>query len=191
MYISPINLVKGLKQIIEVNKTQINELIKYYRSSDELHVFEGLRKTLPLSAYPSLEFEPTSGSMEWTHTEAQTGEYNIDCYLTVRNDNEELNAEYISELSRMIVKLFNWPANMSFPIPNEYYPDNQQIYVQFGSVNSIQYKTTRDRSITVAQFTWTGRVLEIVDPRVLHGPAVVNWKHDKKQGEDDETEDEG
>ena len=183
MYISPINLIKGLKQIIEVNIDQINDLIQYYRKSDTLHVFEGLRKTLPLSAYPSLEFEPSSASTEWTHVGAQTGEYTIDCYLTVNNSNEDLNAEYISEITRKIVKLFNFPTNMCFPIPNEFFPDGSPIYVQFGNVQSVSYRSTRDGSLTVAQFTWTGRVLEPFILNGIIGPAEVNWKEDKKQGE--------
>lgn len=184
MYISPINLIKGLKQIIEANIDQINDLIQYYRKSDSLHVFEGLRKTLPLSAYPSLEFEPSSASTEWTHTSAQTGEYTIECYLTVHNDNEELNAEYISEVARKIVKLFNFPTNMYFAIPNEFLPDGSPIHVQFGNVPSITYRSTRDGSITVAQFSWIGRVLEPFVLNGYEGPAEVNWKEDKKQGEE-------
>lgn len=181
MYVSPINIIKGLKQIIEVNIDQINELLRYYRSSDELHVFEGLRKTLPLSAYPSLEFEPASASTEWTTTSAQTGEYNIDCYLTVQNSNEDLSAEYISEVSRMIVKLFNYPTNMSFPIPNEFLPNGEQLYIIFGNVQNINYRSTRDGSLTVAQFTWSGRVVETFVFDHQHGPALVNWKKDKFQ----------
>jgi hypothetical protein len=54
MYISPINIIKGLHLILDANKEQIDRVIKYYRSTDELHIFDGLRKTLPLSAYPCL-----------------------------------------------------------------------------------------------------------------------------------------
>jgi hypothetical protein len=183
MYISPINIIKGLKQIVEVNIDQINDLLQYYRKSDTLHIFEGLRKTLPLSSYPSLEFEPASASTEWTTTSAQTGEYTIDCYLTVNNTNEELNAEYISEITRKIVKLFNYPTNMCFPIPNEYFPNGEQIFVTFGNVSSVTYRSTRDGSLTVAQFSWVGRVLEPFVMTKPFGPAEVNWKEDKKHGE--------
>lgn len=178
MYISPINIIKGLIEIVEANSEQIDELIKHYRTSDSLHIFNGLRKTLPQSAYPSLEFELSGASTEWTHTSAQTGEYSIACYLTVLNNNEELGAEYISEITRMVVKLFNWPENMSFPIPNEFYPDGNQIHVQFGNVQNVTYRSTRDGSITVAEFQWSGRVLEYFKYLGFDGPAKVDWKND-------------
>jgi hypothetical protein len=34
MYISPINIIKGLHGIIDANKDQIDRVIKHYRSSD-------------------------------------------------------------------------------------------------------------------------------------------------------------
>ena len=185
MYISPINIIHGLMQIIETNREQIDALLGYYREGDTLHVYQGLRKTLPLSGYPSLQFQPANASTEWSHTSAQTGEYNIDCYLTLRNDNEQLAAEYTSEVSRMIVKLFNWPDNMAFPIPNEFLPDGRQIYVQFGNVNNITYRSNRDKTLTVTQFTWTGRVLELFKFEAYYGPNIVDWKKDKYQGQDE------
>ena len=60
MYISPINIIKGLHGVIEANRENIDRVIRHYRSSDTLHIFDGLRKTLPMSAYPSLEFDPVS-----------------------------------------------------------------------------------------------------------------------------------
>ena len=189
MYISPINIIKGLHAIIDVNMENIDRVIKHYRTTDCLHVFDGLRKTLPLSAYPSLEFEPVSASTEWTHTSAQTGEYSIDCYLTVRNSNEEYSAEYISEVTRSILKIFNYPDNMCFPIPNEFYEDEDEetgeireypIIIQFGNIASVNYRSTTDGALTVAQFTWSGRVLEGF---VYHGdgPRRIDWKKDRLQ----------
>lgn len=192
MYISPINIIKGIHGVLQANRTQIDRVIKYYRSTDELHIFDGLRKTLPESAYPSLELEPASASIEWTHTSAQTGEYNIDCYLTIKNSNEELNAEYVSEVSRVILKILNYPDNMSFVIPNEYYPNKDDpehpfpIYIQFANVQNVTYKSTSDGAITVVQFTWTGRVLEYFEYNG-DGPHEITWKHDILPGEENST----
>lgn len=192
MYISPINIIKGIHGVLQANKTQIDRVIKYYRSTDELHIFDGLRKTLPESAYPSLELEPASASIEWTHTSAQTGEYNIDCYLTIKNSNEELNAEYVSEVSRVILKILNYPDNMSFVIPNEYYPNGNDpehpfpIHIQFANVQNVTYKSTSDGAITVVQFTWTGRVLEYFEYNG-DGPHEITWKHDILPGEENST----
>lgn len=190
MYISPINIIKGLHAIVDVNADIIDRVIKYYRTTDTLHVFDGLRKTLPLDAYPSLEFEPVSASTEWVHTSAQTGAYQIDCYLTVRNSNEEYAAEYIGEVARVLLKIFNYPDNMSFQIPNEFYesddpdrPDKYPVWIQFGNVASVNYRSTTDGSLTVAQFTWSGRVLEYFE---YHGdgPRRIDWKKDRLPGEE-------
>lgn len=183
MYISPINIIKGLHQIVEANREEIDRVIKHYRTTDTLHLFDGLRKTLPISAYPSLEFEPSSATTEWSMTSAQTGEYSIDCFLTVKNSNDEYAAEYISEVTRSVLKIFNYPDNMSFIIPNEFYPnarnpeDPYPIHIQFGNVSSVQYRSTRDGAMNVATFTWSGRVLEYFE---YHGdgPRKVDWKKD-------------
>jgi hypothetical protein len=194
MYISPINIIKGLHGVIEANRENIDRVIRHYRSSDTLHIFDGLRKTLPMSAYPSLEFDPVSAGIEWTHTSAQTGEYQIECYLTVKNSDEEYSAEYISEVTRSILKVLNYPDNMCFRIPNEYYqtddPENPYkypIWLQFGNVSSVNYRNTIDGSLTVAMFTWSGRVLEYFHYKG-DGPHTINWKHDVLIGtEEDET----
>lgn len=192
MYISPINIIKGLHNILDANKQQINKVIKYYRNTDELHVFDGLRKTLPLSAYPCLELDPASASTEWTTTSAQTAEYTIECYLTIRNSNEELAAEYVSEVTRIILKVLNYPDNMSFIIPNEYYPNKKDpdnpipIHIQFGNISNVTYRSTIDGSITVAQFSWSGRVLQYFD-YTGDGPKEVVWKKDILPGEENST----
>ena len=192
MYISPINIIKGLHLILDVNKEKIDRVIKYYRNSDELHIFDGLRKTLPLSAYPSLQLDASSATIQWTHTSAQTGEYSIDCYLTVRNSNEQLATQYVSEVTRVILEILNYPDNMSFPIPNEYYPNEQNpdephpSHILFGNIQSVTYRSTIDGSITVAQFTWSGRVLEYFK-YTGDGPKSVSWKKDILPGEEDST----
>jgi hypothetical protein len=34
MYISPINIIKGLHGVLEANKNKIDHVIKYYRTTD-------------------------------------------------------------------------------------------------------------------------------------------------------------
>lgn len=195
MYISPFNIIKGLHGVIDANITEINRVIKLYRTTDELHVFDGLRKTLPMSAYPSLELDPASATVEWTHTAAQTGEYTIDCYLTMVNSNEEIAAEYVSEVTRSILKIFNYPDNMCFRIPNEYYHSDNPldekkypIWIQFGNVSNVTYRNTVDGAITVAQFAWSGRVLEYFEYH-CDGPVKVDWKKDILPGTPEYEED--
>lgn len=192
MYISPQNIIRGLRQVIEANRENIDRVIKYYRDTDSLHVFDGLRKTLPLSAYPALEFDPASASTEWTHVQAQTGEYSIDCYLTVKNCAEEMATEYVSEVTRAVLKVFNYPDNMCFRIPNEYYqtddPENPKkypIWIQFGNIQSVTYRSSRDGAVHMAQFTWSGRVLEYFKYH-WDGPRRIDWKHEILPGSEED-----
>lgn len=186
MYISPINIIKGLHQVLEVNREQIDAVLDYYRPGDSLRILDGLRKTLPESAYPTLELEPSSASIEWTHTSAQTGEYQIDFYLTLKNSNEEMEAEYISEVARCILKVLNYPDNMSFIVPNEFYASDDlddlnkyPVHIQFGNVSSVTYRQTDDGALMVAMWSWSGRVLEYFDYEG-DGPHTITWKMDRK-----------
>lgn len=185
MYISPINLVQGLIDILQVNKQSIQQvLIHYlgdYPNKPVLNVFKGMRKTLPLSSFPCIEFEPTSGSNEWTTTSAQTSEYTIQCTLTVNCDNDELGAEYISELTRRIVQIYTYPSNMCFIVPNQYQDRNKTpVYVQFGTISSVTYNSTKDGSLRVAQWDWSGRIIQSFPQNYLSvGPAKMDYKQDK------------
>lgn len=184
-FISPINIIKGMIQIIEVNLEPINELIKHYRPSDALHVFEGLRSSLPLSSYPSLELEPDSGSSTWVTTTAQDCEYNIRCILTLNCQNDELGAEYVSEVTRKIIQIFNYPSNMTFIIPNEYQGLNgEPVWAQFGYIDSVSYGATKSGSIRQSDWVYSCKVIEIYDYwNLSNGPKKLNFKDDTLLGE--------
>lgn len=166
MYTSPSNIIDGLILIVKRNLDTINALIREYEpSSLGLSVFKGMRKTLPISSFPSLELEPTSGSMQWLTTSAQTNEYGVAFTLTIMTDNDDMGVEYICALTREFTQLFNMPGNMCFPIPYEkgWNPvDNclAQNYVQFGSINGVTYNSSKDGTIRVSQWDWNGSVLE-------------------------------
>lgn len=185
MYISPINLVQGLIDILEVNEESIQECLTYYLGDMDgvkhLNVFKGMRKTLPLSAFPCIQFEPANSANEWSHTSAQTGEYTIQCTLTVSCPDDELGAEYISQLTRRIVQIYTYPGNMCFIIPNEYADNNKTpVYVQFGTINNVTYNATKDGTLRVAQWDWVGRVLETFDYDTLKlGPCKMEYKQNK------------
>lgn len=179
-YISPSNIIKGIIEILRLNLEDINELIHYYRTSDELHVFEGMRATLPISSFPSLELEPDSSSSEWYTTTAQDCTYDIRCTLTVNSQNDELGAEYISELTRKIVQIFNYPSNMTFIIPNEYQgKEEEPVWAQYGYISSVSYGSTKQSSIRQAEWTYSCKVLEIYDYwNLTNGPKKVDFKED-------------
>lgn len=185
MIISPSNIIEGLILMIKANQEEINSLIKVYRKTDELHLFKGMRKTLPESSFPSLEMEATSGSMEWVTTSAMNGEYSIDCTLTVNcGSDNEIGMEYICELTRKIVQIFNYPQNMSWIIPNEYADKNKTpVYCQYSDVRNAEYSSSKELGLRVARFQIACRVIEsFPHPTNLIGPAKVNWKEDHIPG---------
>ncbi len=86
------------------------------------------------------------------------------------------------------MKILKYPDNMCFRVPNEFYqtddpekPHKYPIYIQFGNVANVTYRNTIDGALTVAMFTWSGRVLEYFDYRG-DGPHRITWKHDILQG---------
>lgn len=185
MYISPINLIQGLIDILEVNKESIQECLIHYLGDAQgkpvLNLFKGMRKTLPLSAFPCIQFEPSSSSNEWSHTSAQTSEYTIECTLTVTCPDDQLGAEYISELTRRIVQIYTYPSNICFIIPNEYQDNNKTpVYVQFGTINNVTYNAIKDGTIRIAKWDWSGRILQGFPVSSLTvGPAKMTYKENK------------
>ena len=172
MRTSPSNIIEGLVRIVVANRSRIDEIVSKYRSSDSLHLFKGLRKTLPMTSFPSLEMDISDGSMSWVTTSAQSGRYSIDCVLTVNCGTcIDLGVEYISELTRMIVGVFNDPVNMTWEIPGEGDDDNKTL-CQYSSVGSVSYGYSRDFSLRVARWTIECMTVEAFPhPGSLIGPV--------------------
>ena len=183
MVVSPTNIIDGLFLILKANVTSLNKVIRIYDKKASLHLFKGIRKTLPLDAFPSLEMEPVSGGMDWITTSAQSGEYVIDCVLTVNVGQEiEKGVDYISNLTRKITKIFNYPQNMSWEIPNEWLDKECTIPIlcQYSDIRSVDYLSSKDFSIRVARFQIVCKTTEpFPEPGNLLGPARVEWKRDE------------
>lgn len=183
MIVSPSHIIDGLILIIKANITNINQVVRAYDKNASLHLFKGIRKTLPMEAFPSLEFEPVSGSMEWVTTSAESGEYSIDCVLTVKCPVDvETGVEYISDLSRKIVQIFNYPANMSWEIPNEWLDSSgkKPVLCEYSDIRSIDYLSSKDFTIKVARWQMNCKTVEpFPDPNSILGPQRVNWKKDE------------
>ena len=185
MIVSPSNIINGLMNIVELNRVNIDRVFNHYKTGDRLHVFKGMRKSLPLSAFPSLELEPSSGSQEWLTTSVKVGEYTIQFTLTVTCDNDEFGAEYICEATRAIVQVFTIPENLCWEIPNEKFgiEDDTRLYIQFGSIGGITYNSTKDGTIRIAQWDWTGKVYEPYLFSAPVGPKTMDTKIDELPGQ--------
>lgn len=181
MITSPNNIIEGLILMIQANEDEINSVIRAYSADDKLHLFKGFRRTLPDLSFPSLEMEAASSTMKWEHTSAMSTEYMIDCVLTIHRDcPNEAGMDYISELARKIVQIFNYPQNMSWVIPNEYQDKaGTPVLCQYSDIRNVKYSSARGLTLRVARWKINCRVLETFPhPADLLGPAKIDWKED-------------
>lgn len=183
MIISPTHIIDGLILIVKANVTGINQVIRAYDKKASLHLFKGIRKTLPQNAFPSLEMEPVSGSMEWVTTSAESGEYMIDCVLTINSPaDNEIGVDYVSNVTRKIVQTFNNPVNMSWNIPDEWLDEEKKIPVmcQYSDIRSVDYMSSKDFSVRVARWQISCKTVEPFPfPGSQLGPVRTNWKSDE------------
>lgn len=179
MIASPSNLIEGLILVVQKNAGRINSVIRKYDANGSLHLFKGIRKSLPLNAFPSLEMEPVSGAMDWVTTSAMTGEYAIDCVLTVKTGaNSEGGVEYISDLARALMELFNFPGNMTWKIPGEFLDKGRKVplFCQYSEVRSVDYLASKDYAIRVARWQLSCKTVEgFPEPHGI-APQNVNWR---------------
>ena len=186
MIVSPSNIIEGLIGILQANVEGIDALVRHYSSKSRLHLFKGVRKTVPLTMMPCLEMEPVSGSMQWVTTSAQVGEYTIDCVLTAWcGNNVEIGAEYISELSRKIVQCYNYPPNMTWPVPNEWLDKEKTtpVICVYSAIQSVDYASAKEFSIRVARWQMACRCLEPFPTPEGYAPQKADWKTDILPGE--------
>ena len=168
MYINPYNIEKGLCELLEANSEKIQNIIKAFygeKTNKSLHVFKSIMPSLQQQYFPSLEMESTSIDNEWLSTEAEYNTYTIKFVLTVNFEKNELAMNLLTTLARSIVEIFTYPSNRCFKIPNEvtWDPTTQQYvdaWVQYGDVNGLQFDSVKGGTIRIAQWNWTGKVLE-------------------------------
>lgn len=167
MYTNISNVIDSLMAMVELNRIAIDGTIGEYEPGRRLNVYKGMRKTLPNSAFPSLEFEPSSGSTSWNTNITQMAEYTVQCTLTMLTDNQEMGVEYMGTLTRILLELMNNPMNMSLVIPNEfrYIPNSGMVttIISDAMVSGVTYNSTKDGTIRVSQWDWTCKIMEGFD----------------------------
>lgn len=159
------NVIDGLILKIKENIDTINQTIQKYQDNKQLTIFKGLRDNLGIASYPSLQLQPSSGSMNWNTTDSQVCEYSVECYLTISTQVVSISVQYIGAVVRQIIQIFNMPYNMHFIIPNEigYDPQTRKytpLTIQFGNISSVSYASNKVGTLRVANFTWTGTTRE-------------------------------
>jgi hypothetical protein len=172
------------------NGDAIDKTIREYEPDRTLIVFEGMRKTLPRDAFPSFEIEPTSGSNSWDTTRAQRPRYNLQCTLTVINDNEKYGVEYIATIVTILVELMTDPTNLQMMVIGEsrWDPNGGLVntYILDSLVEDVTYNANKDGTIRTAEFSWFALIHEpypeskweigdnsmptIIRPRIINVP---------------------
>jgi len=142
----------------------VDETIKIYEPDKELTILCGMRKTLPLDAFPSLEIEPTSGSNNWYTTRAQMPRFSFQCVLTVVNDNEDYGVEYITTIATCLTEIMTDPQNLQLRVVNEVRWDPNlglsPTYLTDSLVENVTFNASKDGTIRTCEFDWFALVHE-------------------------------
>lgn len=185
MYTNPANIIKSMINILDRNQVQINRVVREWEDNRKLNVFEGMRKTLPVDAFPSFEIEPTNASNSWGTTRTQRPRYNFQCTLTIKCSNEEFGVDYLASLATVIVEIMTDPTILQFRVVNE------TRWTPFGGlcdtrvldslVEDVTYSAAKDGSFRVAEFSWFALIHEpFPDSKFKHGdprnPVVIRPK---------------
>lgn len=177
MYTNPSNIIKSCIKLLERNFDKINKVIQEYEDGRTLSIFEGMRKSLPRDAFPSLEIEPQNVSNEWYSTRSQRPRYSFQMTLTVVNDNEAYGVEYISSIATVLAEILTNPSNLQLKVENEQKYDSDvglvDTYIQDSLVENMTMSANKDGTIRVIQFDWFA---------VIHEPfASSAWKYGSLQ----------
>lgn len=164
MYTNPHNIILTMVHLLEQYAPVINKIVRVYEGSKSLNVFEGMRLTLPMAAYPSFEVEPQNASNEWATTRAQRPRHNFRCTLTVKASKEEFGVEYITTLATVISQIMCSPENLQLKIVNETkwdaYGGLWDTYMLNSFVEDITYSSVKEGTMRAAEFSWFVQIHE-------------------------------
>ena len=165
MYTNPSNIILSLTRLLSNNAQQINQVVRYYQGDrHKLLVLSGMRKVVPVDAYPVFEIEPESVPNSWATTRAQRPRYQFRCTLTTKVDKESMGVEYIGTLSTAIVEIMTSPENLQMPVVNETKWDPTgglvQTYILDSLIDTANYSAAKEGSIRKAEFNWFALIHE-------------------------------
>ena len=165
MFTNPSNLCKTVIGLLNRNAQQINQVVRLYQGDrHKLLVLEGMRKVVPVDAYPVFEIEPESVPNQWATTRAQRPRYQFRCTLTCKIDREAYGVDYICTLSTAIVEIMTSPENLQMPVVNETKWDPTgglvQTYILDSLIDTANYSAAKEGSIRKAEFNWFALIHE-------------------------------
>jgi hypothetical protein len=164
MYTNPSNLIDTIIALLERNADSINQCVREWQPDRQLCVLKGMRPTIPIDAYPSLEIEPTSGSNQWATTRAQRPRYNLQFTLTTRTDNIEKHVEYITAIATRLVEILTSPDNLQLQVLNEtkwnFNSGLVDTFILDSLVESVTYNALFEGTIRTCEFDWFALIHE-------------------------------
>lgn len=135
-----------------------------YQSQRKLNVYKGMRKVLPVDAYPALEVEPDTAANSWATTRAQRPRYAFKCTLTVRVDNEKYGVEYITTMATTLTEIMTSPENLQMRVLGETKWDPtaglSDTYILDSLVEDATYTSAKEGSVRKADFSWFALIHE-------------------------------
>ena len=139
-------------------------IIDNFQNGRKLSFFKGLRPTLPSSVFPSFEIGITSASNEWFATHTQKPTFPFRCLVTVSCPKIDVGEEYITTLTTYLVGILTDPRHIQIPIIGASVWNHDgatlQAKIMDAFVPSIDYSSTKEGTVRVADFTWEVKVLE-------------------------------
>jgi hypothetical protein len=150
--------------LLELNSVQINNLIRAYQPNRSLCIFKGMRSTLPVDAFPSLEIEPTGVSNSWGTVRSQRPRYSLQMTLTTRTNNVNMHLEYIDTLGTMLGSILTNPRNLQLAVSNETKWDQSgglvQQYILDSLVEDVSWNALQEGTIRTCEFSWFALIHE-------------------------------
>ena len=158
MYTSISRIINTVISLLERNRVQIDNLISQYIEGRQLQIFKGMRQSLAIQYFPSLEIEPVSSPNDWATTRARRPRYSLSMTLTTHTDNEELHVEYIGELADMLGRIMSSPENLQLTVEEEsrWTPNGgltSAVFIDSG-VEDVTYNSFKEGTIRTAEFSW-------------------------------------
>lgn len=189
MYTNPSNIIAALFKVLDDHSPTIDSVINKYEKGKSLTKFEGIRKSIPSSSFPSFEIEPQASSPTWAATRLQRVDYHFYCMITTSTSNENLHASYSATLATAILEIISNPNNLQIAILDEAktWLNNEELpsIAMDSFPENISYKSAKSGTIRVVDFTWRVTVNEPYtsnyfdksiypnNPVVKDGPTIV------------------
>ncbi|MCK9154625.1 MAG: hypothetical protein M0P12_00775 [Paludibacteraceae bacterium] len=165
MEIDPNIVIDRYILVMKANSVLLNSVISEFESR-ELSVLKGIRVTLPVSSFPSLEIESVNSESSWYATRVQRHMQNFRCVLTVLAPSVEDRESYQNRLTSAVTSIFKNPQNLQFPIPCVEGQYRYSAFVYDSFISSVQYSSTRDGFYGVSEWLWTVNIHEAI-PDIL------------------------